>query len=293
MENKNSFGIRKRYVDIHFRNNEEERRDPFHKKWKHYAILHRVLNFMRDRGFEVGRDLRIEKNYKCLTKDYWYGRKGDLEFKARRYPAGFEIEFYQNINFENQGGGEYDFDKFEKMPYMIKLMFLNESNHIRQFLISLGIEEKSEKVYKYSEDEIKHDYVECWHHEQEDMNFKLSDLDGETCSGYRNNVDRDNKIIYNGQIKYFRRWGTGRLCRGKVYRNINNMWWVILNDTEFTNIASFELFDATSDDFKIRRKREDRKPKEYFEKIENIKKYSDKELMRELKKRGVNVNLGA
>lgn len=286
---KNNFTIRKECAGIYYKNHEEKRTKPFeiNEKWRHYAVLHRVLNFMKDRGFEVGRDPRIERYYKCLSKDHWYGRKGDLEFKAERYPNGFSINFFQNINYENSNGGEYDFDKFGKMPYLIKLMFLNETRHIKDFLIDLKIEGSYESEYKLAEDNIKHDYVESWHHEQEHMNFKLSDLDGQTCDGYRNNVDRDNKIIYNGQIKYFRHRKDGRLRRGKVYRNLNNMWWVILSDTEYTNMASFELFDATANDFIIRRLKEDRKPKDYYEKVENIKKYSNKELIRELKKRGV------
>lgn len=284
---KNSFRIVKNHACIMFSNNEEKGSKPFNYKFKHYSTLYRLLNFMKDRGFEVTRDPEVAKRYKRISKDYFYGKKDNLEFKANRYPAGFEIQFFQNINFENQNGGEFDFDKFDKMPYMIKLIFLNETNHIRNFFIELGVEEDSEKIYKLAEEKIKHRYVESWHHSQEDMEFKLSDLDSQTCDGYRNNIDRDGKVILNGQIKYFRHWKNGRLCRGKVYTNINNMWWVILSDTEYTNIASFDLFDATSEDFKIRRKKKDRKPKIYFEKIENMKKYSNKELLRELKKRGV------
>lgn len=284
MENTNNFGIRRDYTDIHFRNNEEHK-GILYKDYKHYSILHRLLNFMKDRGFEIGRDPEIVKRYKSISKDYWYGKKEDLEFKAHRYPAGFKIEFFQNINFENCNGGEYDFDKFKKMPYLIKLMFLNETKHIRDFLISLGVKENPDEDYKLAKDSIKNHYVESWHHDQEDMRFKLSDLDGQTCDGYRNNIDRDGEIIYNGQIKYFRDRWSGRLCRGKVYRNINNMWWIILNDTEYTNVASFQLFDAKHEDFKIRRLKEDIKPKSFLDKQEFIKGLTNKELERELRKR--------
>ncbi|WP_165478171.1 hypothetical protein, partial [Clostridioides difficile] len=58
------------------------------------------------------------------------------------------------------------------------------------------------------------------------------------------------------------------------------------NDTEYTNIADFNLFDAKEEDFKIRRKVEDRKPKTYVEKMKNIKSYSSKELIKELRNRG-------
>jgi hypothetical protein len=106
--------------------------------------------------------------------------------------------------------------------------------------------------------------------------------------GY-NKTDRDRKEIKNGQIKYFRDSRSGRLQRGMVFHNINNMWWVILNGIEYRNIACFQLFDPTAEDFNIRRQAEDRKPKEYIEKLNNLEKLTNKDLFIELKKRGMKV----
>ena len=212
----------------------------------HYPLLHRVLNLMADRGFEVGRDPEIQKHYSILNKDHWYGKKGHLEFKAHRYPSGFELQFFQNKFHENPHGGCYDFDKFEKMPYLIKLLFKNEVRYIKNFLESCGVVDISSPVYKTAEDKIKSDFVESWHHPQKSIDFNLSDLDGQTCEGSYNNTDKDKKTIYNGQVKYFRD-RKGRLMRGRVYHNINSMWWVILNKLEYWNIANFQLFDLTPD----------------------------------------------
>ncbi|MDX5677688.1 hypothetical protein SIK45_00345 [Clostridioides difficile] len=276
------YSINKEFFNLVFINDTGEKHNWYEDKWSHYIILHRVLNFMKSRGFEVGRDLEVGK---CVRKNYWYGKKGDLEFKAGRYPRGFSIEFFQNINFENKNGGYYDFNKFEMATYLVRLMYLNETKKIENFIKKIVIDVKcaTEKEYKLAVDKIKNRYVESLHHIQEDMNFDLKSLDRTTCESY-NNTDRDGKTIFNGDIKYFR--DRGRLKRGKVYHNINNMWWVILNDTEYTNIADFNLFDAKEEDFKIRRKVEDRKPKTYVEKMKNIKSYSSKELIKELRNRG-------
>lgn len=283
-----SFKVFQDYASLHFSNNNEVK-DRWNKHQPHYPILHRILNFMKDRGFHVGRDPDIEKNYKCLNNDHWYGRKGDLEFKAHRYPAGWEIQFFQNIVFENRCGGFYDFDKYEKMPYMIKLVFRNEISHIRRLLIELGCVDESKPVYKLASDNIKADYVSSCHYPQKSMDeFELKDLNGETSKYSYNNQDRDGKTIYNGQIKYFRDWN-GRLSRGIVYQNLNNMWWVILNDYEYTNRADFELFDPTEEDFKIRRLKRDVKPKEYLLKKEKLQEASPHELINELKRRGFKV----
>ena len=250
-----SYSINKNLFSFTFINETDEKHEwKDRDNWSHYIILDKLLDFMKERGFDIGRDPEIEEYYSSLSKDYWYGIKKDLEFKAKRYPRGFSIEFFQNINFENRNGGEYDFDKFDKAPYLIRLMWIKETEKMAeciQGIIPDAIDE-TDNEYKNSEDKVKNHLVESWHKPQKDMNFKLSDLDGATCEGNYNNTDRDGKTIYNGEIKYFRDY-RGRLIRGKVYHNINNMWWVILNDTDYTNVADFKLFDPTEEDFKHRR----------------------------------------
>ena len=242
-----TFRINQHNASLHFSKDPNEKQDNFSDKWSHYQILDKLLDFMVvDRGFKVGRDPEIEKHYSRLSKDHWYGRKGDLELKARRYPAGFELQFFQNLVFKNKCGGCYDFDKYNKMPYLIKLLYRNEMWYIKQFLDQLGCVDNSEPVCKNAEEKIKLNYVKCWHHPQTSMDFSLQELDGQNINESYNNTDKDGKTILNGDIKYFRD-RKGRLMRGKVYHNINNMWWVILNRYEYRNLACFELFDLTPD----------------------------------------------
>ena len=186
-----------------------------------------------------------------MSKDRWYGRKANLEFKAERYPAGFKLEFFQNIVTVNSNGGFYDFDKYKLMPYLIKLLFRNELRHIKHFLESLGHVDTLAPTLKRAYDQIVQRYIESWHKPQT-APFRLEDLHGTTCDHSYNNQDRDKKTIFCGQVKYFRR-RDGSLARGIVYHNINNMWWVILSENEFTNVADFHLFDPTEEDYRIRR----------------------------------------
>jgi len=287
--NKHTFKIFKEYASINLYNGCEVK-DRWSKRQPHYQILHRILNFMEVRGFKVGRDPHYEEHYKIISKNHWYGRKGDLEFKAERYPVGWKIDFFQNIVFENKAGGYYDFDKYEKMPYMIKLIFQNEARHIKEFLEGLGCVDISNEEYKLASDKIKFSYIDSCHYPQKSMDeFELSDLNGQTDNYSYNREDRDKKIIYNGEIKYFRDWN-GRLSRGIVYRNLNNMWWVITNKYERRNVADFELFDPTPEDFKVRRLKKVRKPKEYLERKEKLGEASPRELINELKRRGIKVS---
>ncbi|TEB15151.1 hypothetical protein Psfp_02327 [Pelotomaculum sp. FP] len=285
------FSTNKDLASFSFVNDTEEERGPFDKKWSHYAILHRLINFMKSRGWYIEHDKNV---HKIIKKDHWYGRKGDLEFRLDRYPRGFKFEFYQNIVFENLNGGRYDFDKFEKMPYLIKLLFINETRHMKVFLEGLGCLDNTVPVYKLVEEKIKQHFVESCHHPQKSMDeFNLSDLDGQTCKESYNHTDRDKKIIRNGEIKYFRDRSTGRLVRVVVYHNINNMWWAILNRYKYTKVVDFELFDLTPDDLKIRRLKKDKKPKEYLDKKEKLQQSSNKELISELKRRGFKIKISA
>lgn len=143
---------------------------------------------------------------------------------------------------------------------------------------------------KLAEEWIKSRYVEEWHHEQKDMNFNLTDTDGEEQPSY-NGLDRDKKVLRNGDIKYFRHWN-GYLYRGRIYHNINNMWWVIVDKYTVTNIAAFDLFDLGLEDFRGRQKRPVI-PKEYQERRKAIEATSTKELVNELKRRKCAANKNA
>lgn len=277
---KHTFNIELKHAYIAF-NNKGETKD------SHFPILHRLLNFMKDRGFDVGRDPEIQKNYKMISKNYWYGRKGALEFKAERFQIGFRLQFFQNVVIENTNGGFYDFDKYDKMPYLIKLLFRNETKHIKAFLESLDCVDTTKPVHKSAYDRVVQDYIDSWHKPQK-SSFKLEEVHGVTDETY-NSKDHSGKTIHNGEIKYFRCRTSGRLARGIVYHNINNMWWVITNRSELRNITSFDLFDATDADFKVRRKKPVRKPESYLKRKEKLEEASAKELINELKRRGLKI----
>lgn len=66
------------------------------------------------------------------------------------------------------------------------------------------------------------------------------------------------------------------------------MWWVIANKTEVRNIACFELFDLTPEDKRGRQVRA-RIPEEYAARIKAIGETKTKELISELRRRGVKV----
>lgn len=240
-----SFSINQHYAWVAF-HEKSSRRDIPHKH-----LWWELMNFLGKRGFDVFKDKRIEKNYKCLSSTHRQGKKGDLEFKSDVYPAGFKIDFFQNIVVENSNGGEYDFDKFDKMPYLIKKSFLNESNHIRLFLEKHKITDDSKSELKSSEGKVFQHICEYrdMHHASDPFSSLEASV-GHTSSNC-NNEDRDKKQLFNGDVKYFRDH-KGNLNRCVVYHHINNMWFGIINKDRYINSGSFEYFDCIPSE--VRRK---------------------------------------
>lgn len=238
-------------------------------------------------GFDVQKDPEVDK---IIRHDYYIGKFRDLEFAAKKYQNGFEIEFFQNVNFENPNGGRYDYDRFSKMPRMIQLYFVKFKNKIVNLLKSLvpDICDNSTLSPKLAEEWIKCRYVESCHHEQENTDFDLRILDGQTQPPY-NGLDRDKKTIRNGEIKYFR-GRDGYLYRGRAYHDLNNMWWVIVNKYSVKRVAAFELFDLAPGD-KRGRVAPLRIPPEYVARKQAISQSATKELVAELRQRGFNVKI--
>lgn len=201
-----------------------------------FPVLKNIFKMLECRGWEIQTNQRIQKDYgKSFAKNYWEGKKGDLLFKAKRYPAGMKLEFYQEVNIKHRESGYYDSDKLKMMPYLIRCQYQVEVKHIKKLLIEAGFEDTTKPSFKYAIDEVIFRIKDSCHYKEG------KELPEYEVSGY-NAKDKDGKRLRNGQIKYFRD-RRGRLQRGTVYHNINNMWWVVLNKFEYTNMAAFELFD--------------------------------------------------
>ncbi len=207
--------------------------------YNHHALWLKIISLLNRRVFNVVADQRVDK---CIRKGYKYGKnKYGIEMKTNIYPNGFEMQFYQNVTKpENSNGGQYDFDKFARMPYLLKLSVKAEI---------LAIEKLVKRFIKVEQCDPKENAVEFILNRFQTSSFtknniksldEMDSLMSDHDHSY-NSQDKNKLKINNGDIKYF--YDNKRLARGKAYHNINNMWWVILNDTTVTNISSNQLFD--------------------------------------------------
>ena len=269
------------------------------KKFQHYGYFYRILHRLGREGFAVEQDPETRARYKKIAKDHWYGRRGDLEFVAKKYPNGFEIEFFQNVIHKNQNGGRYDFDKLEKMPYLIRLQYTKYMRIVVDMLkYFVEVKDITKPVGKTAEEKIVID-LSCNFRMLPDKDFDIHILDGTDpgegygWGGYPGvTKDRDGKDVKNGDVKYFRQWYTGRLMRGRVYYRANQQFWAITdkNNVELVQSAR-ELFDPTPEDFRQPRKAPDRAPDDYKKRRAAIDETKNGELIAELRRRGLKVRI--
>ena len=266
----------------------------------HWENFKDAMRFLGSIGFYVGEDKEIKRMYPALNDSRRAGRyavwqaapavgrlsrsdcTADLKFKAEWHQNVFRIHFYQDVQFENPNGGYYDFDKLEKMPYLIRKQYELTERKLTAYFEGKGFRVCPRKKMMRGKAFIVNDYIGSCHHPQKEW-FRLEEVDGQTPEHEYNAKDRDGKILHNGETKYFRDWG-GYLCRGVVYHNINNMWWVLPSDGDVMNKACFELFDLTDAEPR-RRVKEHRPPEEYAERKKWLSLCSTKELENELKRR--------
>lgn len=257
--------------------------------YPHDGLFYRVMNRLSAHGFNAEKDPEFVEQYKSISCDHWCGKKGDLEFKAEKYRRGFSISFFQNVVYENSHGGYYDFDKWGKAPYLIRLEFLQTMDYLSHYMLSEGVLNDSDPELKGAEDQVKWRFVQCCHHPQTDMDgWELADLDGSTGDTQNNgdncnNRDRDGKTIRNGDVKYIRdRNGYLRRCR--VYYDINMNWCCLLSKDEWKIRPCDEIFDLQETDARCRVK-PGCPPKAYREKMNMLHSMSTAQLERELRRR--------
>lgn len=220
--------------------------------YTHLNLFKGVIRLMKKRGWAVGIDPLYKERNKCLSKYHKYGRKGDLEVKMEIFANGFRLEFFQNIVFKNSNGGYYDFDKFDKMPYLIKVRFKVIANAIKAYLFKKGIPDETEPSNPSAVDKILKDQKINTHiHGGATTLAEIGDYVEKDKAYYkekgwqpnRNYLDANKQDLKCGQTKYFYSYQhSNRFVRGIIYHNINNMWWVIYNGVR-CNVAAFDLMD--------------------------------------------------
>lgn len=215
---------------------------------ENWTAFRAICKLLKRRGFSVVRDPRIERDYKLIGKWHRYGRKGDLEFKAEIFPRGFKFEFFQNLVVENKNGGEYDFDKLAKMPYLIRKQWELTAKKILAKLEAMGfVLERNVKSPVHDPLAYFNDRWDTQYERSRGIHRFARDETGwptrSELGCMANGRDRDGVEIHHGDIRYFRN-PKGYLMRARVYGGINGIWMAIYGPgaSDWTSKGHYDLF---------------------------------------------------
>lgn len=211
--------------------------------------FNRLGNTLQAMGFTWGRDPYYEERYPRLAKEHRYGRHGELECKAHVYRTGAEFAFYQNVVTVNPNGGQYDFSKRQKMPYLVGKRFELALRKLTALLESWDYRPKRERVLSPNPDPLA--YFNNWDGDYERRlgihRFKRRadgwPDDSEIHSGCDRGVDRDGQRLEPGCVRHFRHYD-GRLYRARCYPAMNDMWTVVYGPGrhDYTKVNAGRLF---------------------------------------------------
>ena len=195
-----------------------------------------VVRLLRSLGWRVQLDPHTKKHYPCISKDHHHAQRGDLQAKLRVSGRVFDIEFFQDVVHENKNGGQYDFDRRKKMPYLIGLQYEAAVRKVAACIEGLGLPALKRDVKLKGQALVDQRRSEL-------LAFQGPKFyDDDKYPSY-NCTGADKAMLRDGQrVWLVAEWGpVGRWQAGIAYRNINNMWWVLLPGDVVRNEADFRL----------------------------------------------------
>lgn len=228
-----------------------ERGDNFSLQVPHYKKWLSIIQYLRCRGFKVGKNETYEINYKCLSPFHKIGFKKNTAVLMELGPGRIEVEFGNIKNLweppmQQSFWSNLNDDRYTKLSYLedkavsleiIKLIRFCQKFSLQFIKEDSDLSPEERIVKKLRNNTHIHGVVNS-------LNDIAVSMDMDSYNKNNNSSDRDKKRIICGQTKYFYNYAAGnRLCKGVVWHNINNMWWII-SAGKLHNVAMFDLFDA-------------------------------------------------
>jgi len=197
--------------------------------WPSYKA---ALELLKSEGFVRHDDPWMRGHFISLNATHHAGSRGDVHFHSEIYFTGFKFEFYQDVVLDNRNGGRFSFDKMGKAPYLWRKRVELLHTKLATMLAKRGFEDHCDPVLETA-------YEQIFERQRKTMEWHFSSFYGPV-SPY-NGKDQDGVLLQGGETRCFYTHN-GRLQRGRVYRDINNVWPILLNRNEWTCEATFELF---------------------------------------------------
>lgn len=239
----------------------EEPQGPVMGEWGRQfkkGVFLRMAQKLRRLGWhtEVPADM-VATYGRRFAEDHRFCRKGDLQGFLDLSGRCIKFEMWQDVaNVENSNGGRYDFDKEQRMPYLLRLEMVRTRRHLRDYLCNV--------FAGYQFNERQHDsrfakrgpgaltareWVEV---ANRSSGHFVDELGHARISMGSNARSADGGTITHGARVYAIDYHH-RIVVGTAYYNLNNMWWVVTGKYYVLNVHNGAIYLESPGD--LRRKR--------------------------------------
>ncbi|MCU1142518.1 UvrB/UvrC motif-containing protein [Stenotrophomonas maltophilia] len=163
-----------------------------------------------------------------------YCRKGDLHAQLSVGGRHIELKFWQELhNVSNPNGGRYDFDKEQRMPYLLRLQMEHTRRKLRDYLVNVfdGYTFQTPKISSPSPCPLAY-FNEHWDSEYDRrrgthrFDRGVDGWPSENALRSWCRKDADGVALQHGDVRCIRD-RQGRVRRGRVYGGINGMWMLV------------------------------------------------------------------
>lgn len=125
-----------------------------------------LIRQMRERGWSIGRDDQVHRNFRILSPDHRVGGRGTLRCNIKISGRVVKVEFWSTTAKQiNQNGRRYDFDKMKRMSKLDRMRVELEFRRIIAWLETLApveVKRRDEQDLPATK-RIEKGYAESWH----------------------------------------------------------------------------------------------------------------------------------
>lgn len=234
-----------------------KKRDAWELAFKR-QVFARVVQKLNRIGWTVGPWERAEL-YQAISDRHRTCSKGGLQGELSVSGRCIDFKMWQDVTpSENPNGGQYDFNKEKRMPYVLRLEMERTRRRIRDYLCNVFAGyEFAPPLYPVmglmgmtAEEKARHDRKTTGHY--------VPSLDHAEISMTSNAIARDGGTIAHG-AKVWAIDHTGRIITGTAYYSLNNNWQIVTGRYGLTTCHTGNIFTQRPDDLRVKRNERQRR----------------------------------
>lgn len=211
------------------------------------AMYSEIVKMLRANGWKVRGSKRGDSGYISDRWDYAYSNHLQIRIQKSimsdrlRMNSHFEFEIFQELTKpDHPSGGVYVNDRFEKMPYILKVRTRLTLYKIAMIFKNHGVDINPEDSRVFPKLATAKDSIIRNHERSFDKKPYDFNADYKPKVNYYRGESKDKKeIVHGSQVWFYDR--KGRLNKGIAYYNNGSMWWVVTGKFDYDNLSHHSI----------------------------------------------------